>query len=182
VLVLLVLIGVYNNYTSYFVSAMGDYRQSTLPHRQAGQILRGFIDSTGAPGNAFMLAYRYWWDHRAVAIESGDPSWPNGIADTSNLPVNIIAFMQSNQGSKYALRADRQLLFFVNQEDIPSQGTLKDMFPQGQLMKIASYNSTRDFYIFVAPAVGCQWAMEKIGGTFRECPTDAAPTPTPPGP
>src|SRR5262249_3300684 len=85
-LVVLLALAAISNATSYFVDAMADYRSSTLPHKQAGQILAGFSASTGAPGNAFMIAFKYWMDHRAIGIEAGEIHWPDGIADPAQMP------------------------------------------------------------------------------------------------
>jgi hypothetical protein len=71
-LVLLVVIGGYSlNNSLYFNDYRVSYIDSSLPHSEAGRILRGFAESDGGFGNAFMIGYPYWWDHRAVGIEAG---------------------------------------------------------------------------------------------------------------
>ncbi|MEP7285553.1 MAG: hypothetical protein ABI947_07275 [Chloroflexota bacterium] len=177
-LALLFVIGAMSNSTSYFVNAMADYRNSTLPYRQAGSVLRGFIDSTGAPGNAYIVAYKYWWDHRAVAIEAGDPHWPNTLPDPENLQDEILNLMRQNAAGsqpdnptgKYVVQPDRQLMFFVNPEDTNAQSVLKSMFPNGTMIKISAYNTTRDFLTYIVPPVGCEWLTTQVGGNSPYCP------------
>jgi hypothetical protein len=184
-IILLVLAAV-QNYNSYFVEAMTNYRQSSLPYKQVGQILSGFINSTGAPGNAFMVAYPYWMDHRAIGIESGDYHWNNTLASPDNFPDHLFDIIRGNSNSKYELRPDRQMLFFLNQEDDTMKNKLSQLFPGGTLMTIPSYNETRDFKIYVSPPVGCDWVTKNLRITLSACtnqivqPADdnAAPLPT----
>ncbi len=166
--VLVLLLTASANYNTYFVEAMTQYRASTLPHHQAGGILKGFVASTGAPGNAFMIAYDYWWDHRALAIESGDPHWPNGVY-RDNYIQRLILMIKEAAGTTYAFRPDRQVMFFVNQNDAQVLAGLQAWLPGATIEKITSFNAAHDFVLVIAPPVGCGWFEQNIGATSPVC-------------
>src|SRR5690606_6540900 len=82
----LVVLGAYNaNTRTYFVGHYDAYIDSSYPYSEAGQVLRGFVDSDGGFGNAFMIGFPHWWDHRAMGIDAGRPDWPNGIVSLDGL-------------------------------------------------------------------------------------------------
>ncbi len=159
---------------SYFVNAMSDYRNSTLPHTEAGQILRGFAESVGAPGNVFLPAYANWFDYRALAIEAGDPHWANIIWRDPDPAQNFIDLLGNNIGTPYVIQPDRQLLFFVNPsimapEDQVFVDFLKRTFPDGQTMHVSAYKPERDFDLYIVPPVGCDWVKEHVGRLPVSC-------------
>src|SRR5262249_26209465 len=167
-----------NNSYSYFTDAMTDYRQSTFPYHQAGIVLKGFVDSTGAPGNAFMVAYDYWWDHRSLALESGDRYWNNGLLH-DHLQQRILEMMRANMQRQprrpfiYQLHPDRQLLFFVKPGDTESINTLQSMFPNGELIEHQTFDPDRNFLTYVAPPVGCDWMLQNMGSVPNSCSNDS---------
>ncbi len=184
VAVLFLVAGTLANANSYFVDAMADYRNSTLPHRQAGHALRGFIDSTGAPGNAFLPAFPNWWDYRAVGIEAGDPHWANIIWRDPDLQENFFNLIKANIGTPYEIRPDRQLLFFLPPEDKEFADLLAQWFPNGLTMKVAAYKPSRDYLMYVVPPVGCDWIIGRVGivpPSCQELPTETPPAPPTPG-
>src|SRR5258708_8763218 len=154
---------------------MSDDLKNALPHREAGQILKGFAASTGAPGNAFIISYKYWMDHRAIGIEAGYTDWVNAIPDQKEFPQKMYSIWRMNLGTKYEFKPDRQLLFFLNQEDKGMTETLQQMFPKGALNKISTWDPSRDFYIYVVPPPGCAFAINKANITPKQCaPADAS--------
>ncbi len=164
-----------NQYT-YFTVAMAEYRNSTLPHAQAGKILRGFEDSTGAPGNAFMVAFPYWWDHRALAINAQDINWDNGVLQ-DNLQARLIEMIKRNSQDlkmRYRFRVDRQVLFFVNMNDKASMDVLTGFIPNIQFTKVAAFAPVKAFLIGVAPPVGCDWWGKYMTGA--QWPDECLPT------
>ncbi len=167
--VILLLFAAVSNSNSYFVDAMSDYLASALPHKQAGQILAGFSNSTGAPGNAFMIAYKYWMDNRAIGIEGGEIHWPDTIVDSSNLPQAMYDQMRANENTHYAFHPDKQMLFFVNNDDTVAVTKLKEMFPDGIFMPVQAFEPTRNFQFFVAPPPGCDWAKQNLGFMPNAC-------------
>jgi hypothetical protein len=165
---LIVLISAAINHERYFVDAMRDYRNSTFPYRQAGTILRGFAESTGAYGNVFMVAFPYWWDHRALAIEAGVPKWNNGVLREDAVE-RILNFLRGNIGTLFEMHPDRQMLFFFNPRDENLVDELSQVFPNGVVIRIAAYNSERDFNLYITPPLGCAWMQENLGRLGNYC-------------
>jgi hypothetical protein len=164
------------NAYSYFVVAMSYYRDAALPHRQAGQILRGFVESTGAPGNAFIPAFTNWWDYRALAIESGDPHWANIIWRDPSLRESLIDLIRDNMGTPYEIRTDRQILVFMEPTDEEIAALVKQVFPNGLTMKVAAFKPDRDFLVYVAPPIDCQWLDRNVGLLPKTCqPAETTP-------
>lgn len=174
--IVLITLSAASNSDSYFVTAMTNYRESTAPYRQAGNILKGFRESVGAAGNAFMVSYNYWWDHRIIGIESGDPDWNNGLFH-DNLKNRIIEMIKTNNGTAYELRPDRQLLFFVHLDDQEALNILNVMFPAGIVTHISTFNPANDFLLYTSQPVGCGWIRDNIAPKTTYC-TDVTPTPT----
>ncbi len=170
------------NASTYVNKSMVDYIDSAQPHKQAGQILRGFEDSTGAPGNAFMIAYTYWWDHRALAIYADDLGWldHHGILnDNGSYINNIVAAIKASVNSRYEFRPDRQILFFLNQNDQPTLAGLQAWLPAGsQVEYVKSSTQSRDFILLIGPPTGCDWLNSHVGeGASALCPTTAQAVP-----
>jgi hypothetical protein len=168
---------------------MAYYRNSTQPHRQVGQIMRGFFGSTGAPGNVYLSAYEHWWDYRAIAIEAGVPHLENLVwRHEPGLRENLLATIRKNIDGPYTIVPDRQLMFFANPEDKEWISLLGSMFPLGTMTHVASYKPTKDFIVFTVPAVGCEWVEKNVGEIPESCKntpalsdqTEFAPTPVPP--
>jgi 4-amino-4-deoxy-L-arabinose transferase-like glycosyltransferase len=165
---LVVLISAAINYERYFVDAMRDYRNSTFPYRQAGAIMRGFAESTGAYGNVFMVAFPYWWDHRALAIEAGVPKWNNGVL-REDVVERILNALRSNIGTPFEMRPDRQMLFFFNPQDEKLVEELSPVFPNGVVIRVAAYKRERDFNLYVVPPLGCAWMQKSLGRIGNYC-------------
>jgi len=168
------LVAAMQNADSYFVGAMAQYRNSTLPHHQAGTIMSNFINSTGAPGNVFMIGWVNGWDHRALAIEAGllgkseFDRWDNGIL--WDKPVeNVLTKMSMNLGTRFELRPDRQILFFLDHGDTASLEKLQAVFGPGQVIYYPSFKKDRDFLGYIAPPVGCDWFKEKFAAVSQYC-------------
>jgi hypothetical protein len=134
------------NTTTYFGPFDRGYRNSVYPYSEAGTFLRGFTESGGAFGNAFVIAYPHWWDHRALAIEAGVPSWANTLVDTDGdsgpghaldgLP-EVLEAARERTGP-FRLNPVRDLLFFYSVDDETSLERLKLWFPDGYAQAIDS--------------------------------------------
>jgi hypothetical protein len=152
-LVVLIVLGAYNaNQDVYFNEYSRYYAGSSLPYSDAGKVLRGFADSGGGYGNAFMIAYPYWWDHRAMAIESGDMDWPNGIVTRDDVPRFL--YEAASRTDRYQLDPNKDLLFFYSIEDEATERSLKEWFPTGYSQVYRSYQPEDDFKLFRVPALG----------------------------
>jgi hypothetical protein len=172
VVILGILFGALSNWDTYFGVAMRYYRDSTLPHRVAGRYLLGFSETVGSSGNAFMVNFPNWLDHRAIAIEANDIRWNNGILE-DNLKLRLLNQIAGNIGTPYELRPDRQLLFFLHQEAADSLLVLQEMFPNGVLTQLQTHQESRDFMVYTVQPVGCAWVLENI-----EPPTTLCSPPT----
>ena len=152
VVTLVILISSSQNANLYFNDFDQGYRNSSLPHSEAGNVLRGFAESDGAYGNAFMVGYEHWWDHRAIGLSAGLTDWQNGIIEIETLP----AFIQRglNGSSRHPFFPDRDLLFFVSVLDTETQDQLATWFPEGRGIVVQSYQPEDEYYLFRAPAIG----------------------------
>lgn len=162
-LAVVVLLGAYSqNSHTYFVGHHEAYIESSLPYTEAGRVLRGFADSTGSYGNAFMIGFSYWWDHRALGIEAGRPDWPNGIISADNLKEFLRIAAQRTDA--YQLDPDRDLMFFFATEDENTQAILAQHFPQGRTVIRQSYQPDDTYNLYLVPALGAdgflRWLME----------------------
>ncbi len=140
------------NAETYFDRYAPAYIGPSFPHSEAGSILRGFIESDGAPGNAFSVGFPFWWDYRALGIVAGYPLWPNDGAPIEWLPQKLADARR--RGDDLQLAPDRDLLFFVNARDQASLGQLREMFPEGRQTLIQSYHPEDQFFLYRVPALG----------------------------
>jgi hypothetical protein len=131
---------------------------SPAPYTEAGRFLRGFADSGGSLGNAFMIGYPYWWDYRALGMEAGVTDFPNGIVSRDDVPVFIKDTAQ--RGDKYQLDPDKDLLFFYHPADTDTETDLQNWFPNGSKQLIHSYKPGDDFDVFRVPKLGAQGLLE----------------------
>ncbi len=143
------------NSSLYFGEYVARYRIAAQPYTVAGRILRGFAESDGAYGNAFMVAYPYWFDHRAVGIEGGRIDWPNGLLSIHDLPQHI----RDHLSTAYAFDPDREVLFFYNRADEETPQVLRDWFPNGSSILQRTDLDVKDFYTFTAPPPGGDWLV-----------------------
>jgi hypothetical protein len=163
-LVSLILLGAYSaNSRLYFVEYYNAYSISSLPYSDPGRVLRGFAESDGAYGNAFMIAFPFWWDHRAVGLAAGlETIWPNGVydylsGDSLTRAVDYVPhFMRDAfaRTDRFRLNPDRDLLFFYARDDGETRQQLREWFPQGREMAIQPYQRGDDYWVFRAPALG----------------------------
>ena len=136
----------------YFVENLHAWQQATFPYATAGQVLAAFVVVTDAPGNAFVIAWPHWWDHRAVGIEGGLQEWPNGVVEIEQLPDFLVRAM-TRQGA-YRLEPERDLLFFLSPEDEDSVARLQAWFPHGQLQQRYSERARDEFLLYRVPPPG----------------------------
>jgi hypothetical protein len=143
------------NANVYFNKYRETYEISSLPYSEAGRILRGFAISDGSYGNAFMIAYTHWWDHRAVGMEAGINDWTNGIVDYRQVP-DFLSDTWLCVENKYRLDPEKDLLFFYNRNDEAAGLQLTEWFPTGRSALIDSYQRGDDYMLFRVPALGVE--------------------------
>lgn len=153
------------NYYTYFTAYHDAYFESSpAAYSEAGAFLKGFASSGGAFGNAFMLGYPYWWDHRAVGMEAGLMDWPNGIVDpdgdagpqsaADGVPQFI--YLASLVSGRYRFNPEKDILFFYSPLDTASGERLAELFPTGYARQIQSIKPNNDFMVFRVPALGTE--------------------------
>ena len=142
---------------------VGSYLISSLPYSEIGRSLKGFAESGGSYGNAFMVAYPYWWDHRAIGIEAGLVDWPNGIVSRDQ----IVQFLwdASQRTDSYRFDPERDILFYYNycvacpddaKGDVETEALLKELFPTGYTQYVVSYQPEDSYAMFRVPRLGQQ--------------------------
>ncbi|MCA0453386.1 MAG: glycosyltransferase family 39 protein [Chloroflexi bacterium] len=143
------------NWNTYFVEFRDSYNNSSpAPYTEAGRFLRGFADSGGALGNAFMIAYPYWWDHRALGLEAGATDWPNGVVSRDSIP----GFLKDSalRTDAYRLDPDKDLLFFYHSSDIETEALLQTWFPTGIKQLVTTYKPGADYMVYRVPKLGAE--------------------------
>lgn len=139
--------------TRYFTLYNLTYLDRSLPHSAAGELLETFASSGYGYGNAFMIAYENWWDHRAVGLEAGRMDWPNTIPDIDTLPRVMQAAAMRPPDSPYRLNVNYDLLFFVNQFDAEALIRLGTWFPSGYTQDMTPYQTEDRYRVFRVPAL-----------------------------
>lgn len=140
------------NYSRYFDLYAPLYSDSTLPYNDAGEVLRDFAENVGGWGNAFIINYPFWWDHRAVAFAANMPKFPNGIASLDETPAWLAN--APNQEPPFALDINRDMLFFYSSDDQLTQDWLQMVFPSGAWIEMSTSHPEHFYRIFRVPALG----------------------------
>ena len=142
-----------NHYNTrlYFGEFTDNYVRASHPQAQAGGILRGFAESDGAYGNAFVLTSPHWWDFRAVGIEAGAMFWDSG-GEAASVPQLLERGLRRE--AKFRLQPERDLLFFYSRQNDDALPLLAEWFPDGRQMEIPIEPMFKSFYIYRAPALG----------------------------
>ncbi|MBZ0300769.1 MAG: glycosyltransferase family 39 protein [Anaerolineae bacterium] len=166
-LAVVVVLGSYTQNTrTYFVGHDEAYLDSSFPYSEAGRVLRGFAESDGSYGNAFMVGFPHWWDHRALGIDSGRPDWPNGIVSMDNLRDFLLTAYQKTD--EFRLDPDKDLLFFLAAEDEDTLARLELQFPNGRVTLRQSYQVDDQYGLYRVPALGeagfLEWAAIGASG------------------
>lgn len=152
-LVLLVLGGAWNgSQRRYFNVNLQAWELATYPYATAGKVLAAFVAVTDAPGNAFIIAWPHWWDHRAVAMEAGLMEWPNAFADSANLSQALQEAVE--RAGPWRLDPQRGLLFFLAPPDERALATLRERFPEGHAQRRHSELEHHEFLLYRVPPQG----------------------------
>lgn len=160
----------YSTDTSVIVN---EYRQNYIatwkPLSDGGRLLRGFAESDGAYGNAFMLAYPHWWDYRIVASEAGiaPMRWTNGDIELQMLPQKMAEAVGRDENDIGYLHPDRDLLIMYADEHEEASAQLKEWFPDGRESRLPTYRDDVFVRVYRVPALGVEalgrWLIEYGG-------------------
>jgi hypothetical protein len=145
------------------------YLISSLPYTEVGASLRGFAESDGGYGNAFMIGFPYWWDHRAIGIEAGRTDWPNGIDTSLTTIPNFIREAYECRSGEYQLNPDRDLVFFASPADDATHTLLLTWFPQGYGSFYSTYQVGDNYYFFRVPRLGVE-SLQAFIDTYSTAP------------
>lgn len=115
------------NWDNYFTSYRLSYSYSWKPYREIARPLREFAQGEGSYGNAFMVAYPHWLDHRILGTMAGDIRWPNGLVTREDLFGQI----RANAGTRYAYNSDKPLFVMYNAQDSETAAYLQAVLPGG---------------------------------------------------
>ncbi|MFZ4828370.1 MAG: ArnT family glycosyltransferase, partial [Phototrophicaceae bacterium] len=146
------LVSFLSNSRTYFVDYHNNYLLSSLPYRQGGEHLAAFNQQVGGIGNSFMIAYPYWWDHRALGFEAGIVNWQNGIVTLTDVPAFLETAMRRTD--EYHLNVEQDLLFFYSVEDVATRDQLSAWFSEGEHHEITIQEQNRKYAMFQVPALG----------------------------
>ncbi len=138
------------NWDNYFTHYRLSYSASWKPYREIAKPLRAFAQGEGSYGNAFMVAYPHWLDHRILGTMAGDIRWPNGLVTRDDLFGQI----RANAGTRYAYDPDRPLFVMYNAQDAETGAYLEDALPGG-VSELVEYTydteggrATGSFYVY----------------------------------
>ncbi len=120
-----------NFFTDYRLS----YSNSWKPYSAIARPMRAFAQGEGSYGNAFMVAYPHWLDHRILGTMAGDIRWPNGLVTRDEL----VPMIERNQGTAYQYDPTKPLFVMYDPEDMETAAYLAALFPGGET-RLYEYN------------------------------------------
>ncbi len=115
------------NYTTYFELYPASYSRSWKPYTFFAQPMKVYLDEGGTFGNAFLVGWPHWLDHRIIGATAGDLKWPNGLVDREQVYTQI----QANGGTPYEYDPSKPLFFMYNLQDTETREWLSENFPGG---------------------------------------------------
>jgi len=144
------------NYDAYFNVYRQGYEQSWRPYDQIAEPIQTFADGPGSFGNAFMVGYPHWLDHRIVGQMAGDLNWANNL----NTVEDVYAKILGNQGTPYEYDPQKPMLFMVNLLDTATLTFLEQNFPGGQIREVYA-DRNNNYYLYEAPP-GWSWLATRV--------------------
>jgi hypothetical protein len=89
--------------------------------------MHDFAHGEGSYGNAFMVAYTHWLDHRILGTMAGDIRWPNGLV----MREDVFAMVARNRGTRYEYDPRKPAFFMYHADDQITERYLTQVFPGG---------------------------------------------------
>jgi hypothetical protein len=124
------------NYDLVFNKYYEQYRLSAQNTSEMGEVIRGFVDTGGDPGSAWVLGYPHWADTRLVSINAGYPF------------TDFALFNDQIQGTR---QAPGPKLFIIHPEDKSSIDTLPKFYEDGWFQPYNASVPAKDFLIYFVP-------------------------------
>ena len=124
------------NYTMTFKTYKDQYTRSAWNTSELGAVIEEFIDTIGAPDQAWVVAYPHWVDTRLVGINAGQPErdyaiWPEEIETT--------------------LAIESPKLFLFRMDDNQASEVLEQLYPQGTVSLYTSDIPSHSFFVYYVP-------------------------------
>lgn len=113
----------------FFTDYRAIYSASWKPYREIAKPLRTFAQGEGSYGNAFMVAYPHWLDHRILGAMAGDIRWPNGLVERDDL----LGTVRLNAGTAYAYDPQKPLFVMFHPDDAETAAYLMALVPGGEI-------------------------------------------------
>jgi hypothetical protein len=123
------------NWSNFFSAYRLSYSYSWKPYREIAKPLRVFAEGEGSYGNAFMIAFPHWLDHRILGAMAGDIRWPNGLTSREK----VFEAVARNQGTPYEYDPEKPVFFMYHVGDAETTDFLKLNFPGG-VQELYQYN------------------------------------------
>ncbi len=120
--------GIGPEWEHYFTDYRVGYSRSWRPYREISQPLREFAHGEGSFGNAYVIAYPHWLDHRILGTMAGDIRWPNSVESVDDLVLAIAA----SAGTPYAYDPTKPLFVMYHPADTATAEALTRLFPGGE--------------------------------------------------
>jgi hypothetical protein len=150
----LALYAVGGDWHNYFTDYRLSYSNSWKPYSEIAKPMRAFAQGEGSYGNAFMVAWPHWLDHRILGTMAGDIRWGNGLVSRDEL----IPMIERNQGTRYQYDPTKPLFVMYDTDDLDTAAYLASLFPGGDTLLYEYYYPTPDgegrgsFYIYEVQA------------------------------
>jgi hypothetical protein len=144
------------NWQAFFTDYRLNYSYSWKPYHEISKPMRDFAQGEGSYGNAFMVAYPHWLDHRILGTMAGDIRWPNGLVTREDL----LPAIRRNQGTPYQYDSTKPLWVMYHIDDPDTAAYLDTLLPGGTHTLYEyryetlepGYYSQGSFYIFTVRA------------------------------
>ncbi len=127
--------GIRPEWEHYFTDYRVGYSRSWRPYREISQPLREFAHGEGSFGNAYVIAYPHWLDHRILGTMAGDIRWPNSVASVDDL----LTAIANSRGTPYAYDPTKPLFVMYHPADTATAEALTRLFPGGETV-VYRYN------------------------------------------
>ena len=137
-LLLLIGIGIVDNFKWYFIDYNAQYRYTIANATELGAVLKEFEEEGGDIANAYHVPFPHWVDTRNIGINAGHVRWNNALLDPEAIYDQV--------------DLPRPRLYLLYPEDIENLRTLQEVFPDGSAERYNSSRVGKDFIIFYVPA------------------------------
>lgn len=137
------------NYDTYFEKYPELYTNSWKPYTYFTAPMKEYLAGGGSYGNAFLVAWPHWLDHRIVGATAGDLKWPNGLVEKEQ----VFSQISSNENTPYQFDPTKPMFFMYHLEDTETKEWLSANFPGGEhFIKEHPEREALDFGYYIVPA------------------------------